>query len=301
MSILRPRLVLVYRNTELTELLARHSTRGQAEFFLRSRGRSLEDVDRAHVRTEAALATIRAAVPTEWNVAEVERADLSRFLFLENDIIAVVGPDGLVANVAKYLSGQPVFGINASPEINAGVLVPLSVDTGAHLLSRHAAGKAAQTSGLTMVQCELDDGQRLSALNDIFIGHSSHQSARYLLHVDGQEERQSSSGIIASTGAGATGWAASLAPAYGHPLLPTQTDRAVAWFVREAWPSPATGTTLVNGMISDGQNLSLTVQSERLVAFGDGLEEDCLVAQWGQTLSVSIASERLYLVQPPRP
>jgi hypothetical protein len=32
-----------------------------------------------------------------------------------------------------------------------------------------------------MVQAELDDGQRLLALNEIFVGHRTHQSARYRL------------------------------------------------------------------------------------------------------------------------
>ena len=32
-----PRLVIVHRRTELQELLDRHATRGQAEFFLRTR------------------------------------------------------------------------------------------------------------------------------------------------------------------------------------------------------------------------------------------------------------------------
>lgn len=295
MSILRPRLVLVYRHSELTELLARHSTRGQAEFFLRSRGRSLEDIDRAHAVTEAARLTIRAAIPSDWSVVEVERADLSRFLFLPQDLIAVVGPDGLVANVAKYLTGQPVFGINPFPGVNAGVLVPLSVEGGAAMLAAHAQGHSVASIPLTMVRCELDDGQELTALNDMFIGHASHQSARYLIHANGQQERQSSSGIIASTGAGATGWAASLVAAYGNPSLPEQTEPALAWFVREAWPSPATGTSLITGRLVEGEKLFVTAQSERLVAFGDGLEDDRLVAQWGQTLSVGVASQKLHL------
>ncbi|EUA08090.1 hypothetical protein I546_5047 [Mycobacterium kansasii 732] len=36
----------------------------------------------------------------------------------------VVGQDGLVANAAKYLDGQPVIGVNPEPDRNAGVLVP---------------------------------------------------------------------------------------------------------------------------------------------------------------------------------
>jgi hypothetical protein len=95
-----PRLVIVNRRTELQELLDRHATRGQAEFFLRTRGRTLQDVQERHDRLTAALTTVRAAIPAEWRHAEVERADLSRFLLTPDDIIAVVGQDGLVANVA---------------------------------------------------------------------------------------------------------------------------------------------------------------------------------------------------------
>ena len=40
-----PRAVVVSRRTELDELLARHGTRGQAAFFLRTRGRDLEEVE----------------------------------------------------------------------------------------------------------------------------------------------------------------------------------------------------------------------------------------------------------------
>ena len=42
---LGPRVVLVHRHTELEELLARHGTRGQAAFYLRTRGRRIEDLE----------------------------------------------------------------------------------------------------------------------------------------------------------------------------------------------------------------------------------------------------------------
>ena len=37
--------------------------------------------------------------------------------------MVVVGQDGLVANVAKYVHGQPVIGVDPRPGINPGVLV----------------------------------------------------------------------------------------------------------------------------------------------------------------------------------
>jgi len=52
--------VIVRRPTEYDELMDRYSTRGQVEFVLRSRGRSLEEVERAHECHLAALARVRA-------------------------------------------------------------------------------------------------------------------------------------------------------------------------------------------------------------------------------------------------
>src|SRR5688572_1663428 len=102
-----PRLVVVHRRTELAELVARHGTRGQAAFFLASRGRSLGEAEERDAAVGDALAAVTAAIPLEWRRAEAERADLDRFLFTPEDVVAVVGQDGLVANVAKYLDGQP--------------------------------------------------------------------------------------------------------------------------------------------------------------------------------------------------
>jgi NAD kinase len=294
-----PRLVIVHRRTELQELLDRHATRGQAEFFLRTRGRTIQDVQYHHDRLTDALATIRAAVPPEWRHADVERNDLSRFLFTADDIIAVVGQDGLVANTAKYLNRQPVIGINPEPGINPGVLVRHTPDAAATLLQNAApAGSAERLScrELSTVTARLDDGQELSGLNEIFIGHASHQSARYRLTTpDGRTERQSSSGLIVSTGTGATGWCASIALERGGRTLPAPTDLRLTWFVREAWPSPITGTSLTEGTLEAGETLRITVASDQLVVFGDGMEEDRLTASWGQEVTVRLGERPLRL------
>jgi NAD kinase len=295
-----PRIVIVHRRTELQELLDRHATRGQAEFFLRTRGRSIQDVQTRHDRLAAALAALRGAVPAEWRQAEVERADLSRFLLTAEDIIAVVGQDGLVANAAKYLNGQPVIGVDPEPGANPGVLVRHSPHAAARLLQEAAlAGpvERLRCQELSTVTARLDDGQELSGLNEVFIGHASHQSARYQLTTPGgRTERQSSSGLIVSTGTGATGWCASIALERGGRPLPAPTDSSLAWFVREAWPSPITGTSLTEGALAAGETLRITVSSDQLVVFGDGMEDDRLTASWGQEITVQLGDRPLRLV-----
>jgi hypothetical protein len=148
------------------------------------------------------------------------------------------------------------------------------------------------------VRAQIDDGQGLSALNEIYLGHSSHQSARYqLTDPAGPAERQSSSGVIVSTGTGATGWCASIAnERRSHLRLPDPTAPVLAWFVREAWPSPATGTSHTEGLLTVGEQLHVTAESDRLVLFGDGLEDDRLSVTWGQQVSIGIAESTLRLV-----
>ncbi len=129
-------------------------------------------------------------MPKGWRIAAVRRAELDRFLFGPEDVVVAVGQDGLVANVAKYLAGQPVIGVNADPARNAGILVPHAPADVAALLPLQAAGTLG-TEGRTMVRAELDDGQSLLALNEVFVGHASHQTARYTIALRRDGRRRS--------------------------------------------------------------------------------------------------------------
>ncbi|MFF3962257.1 hypothetical protein ACFYZI_11865 [Streptomyces griseorubiginosus] len=293
---LAPRAVLVHRTTEYEELVAHHGTHGQAAFFLSSRGRDIREVAERHERVRQALADVTSAIPLTWRQARVERADLDRFLFAPEDVVVVVGQDGLVANVAKYLAGQPVLGIDTEPGRNPGVLVRHRPRDTAGLLA--VAGR--RVDELTMVEAVADDTQRLVALNEIYLGAGGHQTARYRLGLEGDGgvvEAQASSGVLVGTGTGATGWLRSVWQERGARLrLPGPTEDRLVWFVREAWPSPATGTSLTAGELAARARLRLTVESERLIAFGDGMEGDALELTWGQTVEVGVCAERLRLV-----
>ena len=296
---LPPRAVLVHRHTELDELLARHGTRGQAAFFLSTRGRSIEEVEERHATQQTAMAAVAGAIPVDWRRGVVERADLPRFLFAPDDVVVVVGQDGLVANVAKYLDGQPVVGINPDPARNVGVLVPHAPTAAAQALAIAVARGSEHIEQRTMVQARLDDGQILMCLNEVFLGHVSHQTSRYVLRTGvGDVERQASSGLLIGTGTGSTGWCRSAWLERNSPLrLPDPTERRLVWFVREAWPSPATGVTQIEGTLAGDQTLSVTVETDRLVAFGDGIEADAMTITWGQRVSVGIADRTLRLVR----
>ena len=298
MSTNTPRAVFVTRETEYELLLARHATRDQVRFFLRTRGQSLDDVAARHESFYGVLKDVRAAVPSDWRSTVVHRADLDRFLFAPDDVVIAVGQDGLVANVAKYLDGQPVLGVNPDPARYDGILVPLAPDKVARLLRPAAHGDVA-LQRRTMVEAQLDDGQKLLGLNEIFIGHRSHQSARYDIEVDGKHEFQSSSGLIVASGTGATGWARSLMNAMHVPLKLAPEEEALAYFVREAFPSVATGTSIRAGKIAKDNPIRITSRmNDGGVIFADGIEHDFLGFDWGRMTQVATSSRHLNLVLP---
>ena len=292
-----PRVVVVTRPTELEALLARHGTREQARFFIEQRGRCLSEVEERHARRERALGLVWAAMPLRWRRTHVDRADLSRFVFGPEDMIIVVGQDGLVANAAKYLTGQPVIGVNPDRDLYDGVLVRHEPEVVRDLLRPAAEGRC-RSEARTMVEATTDDGQRLLALNEIFIGHRTHQSARYRIRWGRKEEIQSSSGVIVASGTGATGWACSIARQKGTAArLPTPTDGQVAFFVREPFPSHATGTSIEQGAFAAPEVLTICSEmNEAGTVFGDGIEDDRIDLAWGMRLEIGVSPTRLNLI-----
>jgi NAD kinase len=295
MPAISPRAVFVVRETDYEALLARHATRGQARFFLESRGQDLAEVEERHARFHTVLARARAAVPGDWRQALARRVDLDRFLFAPEDVVVTVGQDGLVANVAKYLNAQPVIGVNPAPDLYDGALARVSVERLGALLPATVAG-AAPVERRTMVQAALDGGQRLLALNEIFVGHRSHQSARYRIEAEGAAEDQSSSGLIVASGTGLTGWARSIGEATHRTVGIGAEESAVGYWVREPFPSVATGTSLRAGRLAASPLAITSRMNEGGVIFADGIEQDFIAFDWGRRVEIGPATRALTLV-----
>lgn len=280
-------------------VVARYGTEGQARFVLGGRGEDLSALRRSHERFGELLQRVASSIPLAWRRVRIERDELDRFLFEPDDVVVVVGQDGLVANVARYLSGQLVIGVDGAPGHNAGVLVPHTPETAAERIVSAGEGTPGQVEVRTLVEARLDDGQRLLGLNEVFLGQRSHQSARYRLTLGSEAEVQSSSGVVVSTGTGATGWAASIRRCRTCELqLPGPEEARLTWFVREAWPGPGLGVGLTEGVLQGSERLQLTSHMDRGgVIFSDGIEADALELERGRTARVGLAPERLNLVR----
>lgn len=288
-------MVVVSRPSPYAELVAAHGTAGQAAWFLRGQGQAIAPVEAQHADQERALDAVWRAIPSAWRRVRIGRAELDRFLFEPDDVVVAVGQDGLVPNVAKYLDGQWVIGVD--PGGRGGTLIRHGAHEAAPLLAR-AADRAGPCETRTMVEATTDDGQRLRALNEIYAGHRSHQSSRYALAWAGRTERHSSSGLLCATGTGCTGWALSVARSRHTPLtLPRPDAPALVFFAREPWPSPTTGTDLAEGLVSDGAPLTLTSEmNDGGVLFGDGIESDAVRWPFARTVTFRRAPVALHLL-----
>ena len=296
---------MVTRKTPFELLLERWGTHTQAAFYLESRGQKMKDYELAHERFETALHTVQRQLPVNRRQTRVDRVHLDRFLFAPDDIVVFVGQDGLVANAAKYLRGQLAIGVNPDPSFYEGVLVPHPPERFTDLLAYAAGGVKDRffVQARTMVEATREDGQKLLALNEIYIGHRTHQSSRYRISFGAKQERHSSSGVIIASGTGCTGWTRSIAtPLKEAPPLPQPEDDRLVFFVREAWPSVATGTDVTKGLITAGDKLTLASDMpEEGLAFGDGIEADPIEFVSGHAIELTVSETKLRLVQPVKP
>jgi hypothetical protein len=102
-----------------------------------------------------------------------------------------------------------------------------------------------------------------------------------------------------SSGTGATGWARSMMESMHVPLTVRPDEQALAYFVREAFPSVSTGTSIRAGKIGTSTPIHVTSRmNEGGVIFADGIEQDHLNFDWGRITEVSIAKRQLNLVLP---
>ncbi|EFE54760.1 hypothetical protein PROVRETT_06584 [Providencia rettgeri DSM 1131] len=299
------RFVLVMRKTRLQELIERFNTWLQAKFYLEHNHVEVSDYLNEHDLYQRQLVQAESVLKSLGRFQLLERKLLPSYQFSKHDIVVVIGQDGLVANTLKYLNGQPVIAINPDPERWDGQLLPFEIGQLQEVVINTLKGKIEQKI-VTFAQATTNDGQSLLAVNDLFIGPKSHTSARYLLNWSGEQEFQSSSGIIISTGLGSTGWFQSiLAGAQAimgvstHPLAKGfgWGESKLQFSVREPFLSKTTGTRWVFGTIEPSSPLAVeSLMPDNGVIFSDGIEDDFLQFNSGCIVTVKIADTQGLLV-----
>lgn len=301
------KIVIVTRRTRLQELVERFNTHSQAKFYIEHSGGDFADYEREDDSYRTALDLVRRSLDFELPHQVVDRALVPTYKFQKEDVVVTLGQDGLVANTAKYAGAQPIVAVNPEPSRFDGILLPFLPDQARAAVGQVLDGKA-EFRQVTLADATLNDGQRLLAFNDLFLGARSHVSALYRIVRGKRSETQSSSGVLVSTGAGSTGWISSVfnmasgvtSFCGGRPVtgirMPWE-DRRLLYVVREPFISRHSQAGIVAGMLETGEELVLeSLMPSGGAIFSDGMEADFLQFNSGAIVRVRAAEQRAHLV-----
>lgn len=299
--------IIIKNKTRLEALVERFNTKSQAKFYIERLGGDFHDYEMEDEIFHDSLNSLQSQLSKVIKHKIVDRTYLPSYIFSDKNMIIVIGQDGLVANTAKYSHKRPIVAVNPDKLRYDGVLLPF--DTNNFISGVESVlSNNYQFRKVNFAEARLNDGQRLLAFNDLFIGASSHISARYKLSFNNNIEEQSSSGIIVSTQAGSTGWLSSVFNmAYGvtglfekniKPKQPKLKDNQLLFAVREPFKSIRTQADIAVGLINNQNSLRIeSLMPAGGVIFSDGIESDFLQFNSGTIATIGIANETANLVK----
>lgn len=303
--------ILIKRKTRLEDLIEKYNTLDQAKFYIEHMGIDFDDYLLEDRNYQTSIQQCIEILNEKGKVQVLDRLFLTNFIFGRDDIVVVVGQDGLVANTLKYLNDQKVIAINPDPKRWDGILLPFEVKDLKRVIEQTIKNER-NVKHITMAKATLNDGQYIYGVNDLFVGQRSHVSSRYNISIGDQCENQSSSGIIISTGLGSTGWLKSILAGAAR-IVGSCTNSNVRdlndsmkmpwdseylyYSVREPYKSRTTGDSIVFGKIDhkNPMNIQSQMPSNGCV-FSDGIEDDYLEFNSGMEVTISIAEKKGRLI-----
>jgi len=298
--------IIVKSKTRLETLIERFNTKAQAKFYIERLGGNFDEYEIEDQIFKISLDSLQTQLSKIIKNKTIDRLYVPSYIFSEKNLIIVIGQDGLVANTAKYSNNLPIIAVNPDTERYDGVLLPFNTENFIQGVEKVLDNKF-DAKIMRFAEAKLNNGQSLLAFNDLFIGASSHVSARYNITFKNKSEQHSSSGIIVSTQAGSTGWLSSIFNmAYGvanmfeknlTPKQPKLKEDDLLFTVREPFKSIRTQTEMTAGII---RNNTLTIESfmpNNGIIFSDGIEKDFLNFNSGSIATIGIAKETATIVR----
>lgn len=297
--------IIVKSKTRLESLIERFNTKSQAKFYLERLGGNFDEYEIEDEIFKNSLNSLQTQLSKVIKNKTIDRQYVSSYIFSKKNIIIVIGQDGLVANTAKYSDNLPIIAVNPDIERYDGILLPFNVSNFIQGVENVLTNKH-QSKIMSFAEAKLNDGQRLLAFNDLFIGASSHVSARYKISFKNKIEQHSSSGIIVSTSAGSTGWLSSIFNmAYGVTNMfeknlttkqPKLKEKDLLFAVREPFKSIRTQTEMTAGIIRNSTLIIESFMPNNGIIFSDGIEKDFLNFNSGSIATIGIAKETANIV-----
>ena len=319
------KIILITRKSRLEELIYRFNTQSQAKFYIEHLGGDFDEYVDEHRQYKSVIQKSLKTLSALGRVHQLDRLYLPNYIFNPDDVVVVVGQDGLVANTIKYLNFHPVIGVNPDPSRWDGELLKFVESDLKTVVPEILNKRNCSLKNITLAKALLNTGEEIYGVNDIFIGPKTHSSLRYNLKIGNQNENQSSSGIIISTGLGSTGWFKSLITgankiydainprakipvhsksSFFKTTLVENSEPTFDWdanylyyTVREPFPSLYSKANLIFGKITPSKKLIISsFMPENGVIFSDGIEKDFINFNSGTIATIEVANKKGCLV-----
>jgi NAD+ kinase len=289
----RPRVLVVHRRSAYAELLDEES-RGAVTDLVQKDECLVKPLVEAHSAHAASMEVIRReleGLPAEaiW-VHELDGIAPDEF-----DLVVTVGGDGTVLHASHLIGSTPVLGLNSAPSSSVGYLTAGAAGQAGRLIEQALRG-ALPVQRLCRMEVRVEDRVVTGrALNDVLFCHECPATtSRYELCLDGQGERQMSSGIWVATAAGST---AAIRAAGGR--LMRAGSRRLQFVVREPFPWGAAGDLcapqLTRGLVDPGRVLEIRSHSTAARLYVDGPHVVFPVG-FGERVRFSLSAEPLHLL-----
>ncbi len=301
------RIVLITKKTPLQHLLDDLGSLGQVQFYLSSREEdiaSYQDYDNSYKKTLSIIN--RLLSNQEIPVFSQDVSLVDDVTFRDGDLVIATGPDGLCINIAKYLTTQPLLGINPDRTTIDGVFVRYSPED-LQKNFKKILNEEYSIDELVLAKVTTNEGQEMYAVNDFFVGRNDQKSAFYKINFNGREEKHSSSGLIISAPAGSTGWLKSImetAFSLAKRSLDTLSistawnSKILTFVVREAFPSRNSGNSILFGRINSQQKLVvISEMPEGGVIFSDGMVDKYIKFNSGLKATFTVADKTVNFIR----
>lgn len=217
----------------------------------------------------------------------VDRGHLSKEKFNGVELVIAVGGDGTFLRASQFMGRQLIFGVNADIRNKEGFFMQT------HKKNFEAKFRRITKNNFKIRQFpRLEayvDGKKIEtiALNEFFIGpRKSYHAAKYVISINGEKERQKSSGVLVATAAGSWAWA----KACHNMPLPLNSSK-FQFVVRE----PYEGKVFKNYKLKYGileKNKKVTIVSHMLdgIVVADSVGKEFNV-KYGHKAVVKLADE----------
>ena len=250
-----------------------------------------DQLRQGHTEHNTTLDVIRTALKGH-EVCERRIEDVHTDDIIEKDLVITVGGDGTVLAVSGMVSNIPILSVNSDPTRSIGNYTRCTRDGFADTFIAYLQGNA-HIENIPRLKLEIE-GDRLHypILNDcLFTNQNPAAMTKYTICVDDHVERQYSSGVWVSTGAGSTGaiHSAGMASVAAH-------EPALLFKVREPFTRHGQ-ISLTEGCQLPPRGLTLTPGLPGIQVFIDGAHQ-CKAIPPGTCISFSAYTHDLQLITP---